>query len=173
MSTRLAVLGLAFVLAACGPTDTYPMPVTASGGARLPAAVGQPRHTVVLWIPARAGDRLELVDAEAIGTLDGTTVELFASRPVAHADGTFVIGEALEPLEGVVIEPRGETPDPNDTVGIVVELMADAPGRYEVTAIRLRYRLNDDVVRVREGIDVVMTLCVEDPAPETCPELED
>jgi hypothetical protein len=170
MPTRFAALGLAVLLAACGPADTYPMPSSPGGGGLLPASVGEPRNTVVLWIPARAGDRLELVDAEAIGTIDGATVELYASRPVAHADGTFVIGEALEPLEGVVIEPRGETPDPNDTVGIVAELTADAAGRYEITAIRLRYRLNDSVVRVREGIDLVVTFCVGDPATEVCPE---
>jgi hypothetical protein len=172
MRTWAALFVVAMVLGGCSPADTYPMPTEPGGGALLPAGVGQARNTVVLWIPAREGVRLELVTAEALGELEGAVVELFASRPVAHDDGTFVIGEALEPLEGVIVEARpGASSDPGyDTVGIVAELTANAPGTYVVRAIRLSYRLNGGAVRVREGSNLVMTVCVDDPAPRTCPE---
>ena len=36
--------------------------------------------------------------------------------------------------------------------------------------VRLRYRLNGGPERVGEGIDVVWTVCADDPAPADCPD---
>ena len=62
------------------------------------------------------------------------------------------------------------SPGPENTVGIVAELTADRPGSYTLTSIRLRYRLNGGPEQVREGIDVVWTVCADEPAPASCSE---
>jgi hypothetical protein len=40
----------------------------------------------------------------------------------------------------------------------------------EVTNVRLRYRLDGGAERAREGIEVVWTVCADDPKPADCPE---
>jgi hypothetical protein len=39
-----------------------------------------------------------------------------------------------------------------------------------LTGVRLRYSLNGGPERVGEGIDVVFTICADDPKPADCPE---
>jgi hypothetical protein len=170
MRRLTGIAGIALALAACGAplNEAYPLRSEPGAGATLPAKVGEPRSTVVIWLLPRTGDRIELVDAEAVGSLDGASTEVLVSRPVLHADGTSVLGEAFEPLAGTIVESTTATPDPVDTVGIAVRLTASRPGRYEVTSIRLEYRLNGGPVRVAEGIDAVITVCADDPAPATC-----
>ena len=53
-------------------------------------------------------------------------------------------------------------------------LVADRPGRYELTNVRLRYRVNGGPERVGDGIDVVWTVCADDPKPavDDCQEEE-
>jgi hypothetical protein len=53
-------------------------------------------------------------------------------------------------------------------VAIVAEMVADAPGRYQLTGVRLRYKLNG-AERVGEGIDTIFTLCADSSEPEDCP----
>jgi hypothetical protein len=72
-----------------------------------PAGIGETVSTVVLFIPARPGMRLELLNAEAIGDLDGAAVSLFASSPIKEPDGTTVVGESRQPVAGTVLEPSG------------------------------------------------------------------
>jgi hypothetical protein len=57
---------------------------------------------------------------------------------------------------------------PGNTVGIGVELTARRPGRYEIDALRLRYRLNGGTEQTREGTDVVLVVCADDPASSEC-----
>ena len=51
---------------------------------------------MLIYLEVRPGDRMELVGADAVGTLDGATVEFRLSRPVVEADGTRVIGKDFE-----------------------------------------------------------------------------
>ena len=48
-------------------------------------------------------------------------------------------------------------------------MTAQQAGRYQLAAIRLRYRLNGKE-RVGEGISAVFTLCAANPKPESCAE---
>lgn len=48
-------------------------------------------------------------------------------------------------------------------------MTADKPGRYTLTSLRLHYRLNGGGEEVREGINVVLTVCAAEPAPVDCP----
>jgi len=100
-------------------------------------------------------DLVELIGADAVGTLDGATVRFLVSRPVVEANGDHVIGQDFEDLAGAIIAPATASPGPDNTVGIAAELTAQRPGRFEVTNVRLRYRLNGGSEQVGEGIDVV------------------
>jgi hypothetical protein len=133
-----------------------------------PVAVGQGVSAVVLHLDPRPGDTITLLGAEAITPQDGATYRFHASPPVSKPDGTQVIGERLEPLEGFEIRGMGETDTPDDTVGVVAEMTAAEPGRFDLRSVRLRYRLNDGPELVGEGIDVAWTVCADDPAPKGC-----
>jgi len=136
-----------------------------------PARVGQTVTAVLIFLEVRPGDRIDLLRAEPVGSIDGASVRLLLSRPVVHANGDKVIGEVLEPLDGAEATAASASPgsDPFlNTVGIVGELTAQRPGRYEVTSVRLHYRVNGGGERVGEGIDVVWTVCADDPAPPDC-----
>ena len=123
-----------------------------------------------MYLNVHSGDRIDLVGADAVGTLDGAAVRFLLSRPVIEANGDHVIGEDLEDLSGAVITAVTASPGPDNTVGIAAEFTAQRPGRFEVTNVRLRYRLNGGSEQVGEGIDTVWTVCADDPAPTDCPE---
>ena len=177
MRRALVLLGVAAMLGACStvtptpsPADPYPMPpgpphyfVTS------PAAVGQPVNTVVIVLQARPGDRIELLGAEAIGSLDGASVRFLLSPSVIDANGDHVMGTQFEPFEGAVVSAPTGSPSPDDGVGIAAEMTASRPGRYKVTDVLLRYRLNGGSEQTGQGIDAVWTVCADDPAPATCP----
>ncbi len=75
-----AALVVAAVLAGCGLQDPYPLPAEPPGDATFHAvAVGETVTEAVLFIEARTGTRVEILSAEAIGTLEGATVEFSAS----------------------------------------------------------------------------------------------
>jgi hypothetical protein len=133
----------------------------------IPARVGEPVDTVVMFIEPRPGPRVELLAAEAIGQLDGASVEFYSSPAIVDGEN-LVVGEQLDELEGTIIEaPPGASGDPANTVGIVAEVTASEPGRYVITAVRLTYRYQG-TERAGEGTDVVMTVCADDPAPTEC-----
>ena len=122
---------------------------------------------VVLYLDAPPGDQIELLGAEAAGSLDGATVTWHVSRPVIKANGDHVIGETFEDLAGAVL--TGSTASgANNTVGVAANLTAQRPGRYEITNVRLRYRLNGGREQSGDGISVTWTLCADTPAPSTC-----
>ena len=164
------IVGSVVSLLGCG-SGSYPMPTEAGGAQYNPASLGQAIPAVVLFIQLRPGDRIELLGAEPVGVGDGATVEFFYSPPVALPDGTMSIGEKLEPLVGAVwSSPAEPSPSTRDAFGIVARMTASKPGRYELIAVRLRYRLNGGTEQTREGIDVEFTICADDPKPEDCTE---
>jgi hypothetical protein len=172
LGTLLGVIGAVLLVAllASRLADPYPLvggpPAAALNNA---AAIGQPVPTVVIFIEVRPGDRIELLGAEALGVADGAGVEFFFAPPVLGSDGSQTIGDRLEPLSGAVARPLSESPGPHNSVVIVARMTASKPGRYTLSGVRLRYRLNDGGEQTREGIDVVFTICADDPAPATCP----
>jgi hypothetical protein len=162
------LLVAALVAAGC-TTDPYPLhPGPPHAGQRNPARIGSPTQAVVLFIEIRPGDRLEFVRAEPIGVGEGATVTFHFSPPILQSNGDRLTGSSLEPLEGTIADAATSSAGPANTVGIVAELTPGRPGRFTLTAVRLHYRLNGGQEQVREGIDVVWTVCADDPAPATC-----
>jgi hypothetical protein len=127
---------------------------------------------VVLFIQVRPGDRIELVRVEPLGVAAGATVEFFYAPPVLTPGGGSTIGDRLLPIEGAAAEASSASPGPQNTFGIVARLTAQAPGRYVLSSVRLHYRLNTGHEDTREGIDVVFTVCANNPTPTDCPLLE-
>ena len=161
---------LVFVLTAC-TGDPYPLPSgPPHAWQNAPAAIGEARQGVVLFLDPRPGDRVRLISAEPVGVADGASVKFWFSPPIVDADGSYLVGEVLEELPGAEYQATFATAVPGDTVGIVAEMTASKPGRYVLTGVRLRYSLNGGREQVREGIDVVFTICADDPKPADCPE---
>ncbi len=167
MRRWLAAVLVTALLASCS-SDPWPFPaqVPPCCAQHSPADIGETIPAVVLFIPARPGQRLELLGAEPIGELDGATVELFASPPAQQPDGSVLIGESRQPIAGTVLEAAeavasGTAPY---TIGIVAEVTPSGPGRFVVSGLRLTYRVNGDE-RVGEGIETVFTVCADDPEP--------
>lgn len=163
----MAVAAIAIV-AGCGLQDPYPIPEGQATSAFVPAGVGEAVSEVVMFIEARPGPRVVLLSAEPIGQLDGASVAFYSSPAVIGEDGDLIVGEQLDDLEGTIIDaqPRASG-DLANTVGIVAEVTASEPGRYVITALRLRYRISG-AEREGEGTDIVLTVCVDDPAPTDC-----
>jgi hypothetical protein len=135
-----------------------------------PTSIGTTIPAVVLYLEPLPGDEIELLRAETIGITEGATVRLFLSRAVIQADGSRLIGEALEELIGARIAAVSASAGPENAVGIVAQLTPLQAGRFEITSIRLRYRLNGGGDRVGDGIDTRLTVCAADPAPSDCEE---
>jgi len=173
MQTRLAILIAAGVVVAAvvvvalsSARDPYPLQ-PAGASQWNPVALGKPTQAVVLYLELRPGDRIELLGGETIGLPDAVRPTLYLSRPVLHANGDRVIGEALEPLTSAVIEtPATASPGPENTVGIVAEITPTTPGIYQLDAVRLRFRVNGGGEQAREGVSVHWTVCADDPAPK-------
>jgi len=178
MRRALMFLAVVALLAACSagaptpsPSDPYPLPTGPPHYfVTSPAAVGQPARTILIFLQVRPGDRIELLGAEALGSLDGASLRFLLSPDVIEANGDHVIGKQFEPFEGTVVSAPTDAPGPDDSVGIAAELIASRPGRYEVTDVRLRYRLNGGPEQTGQGIDAVWTVCADDPAPANCPD---
>lgn len=165
------VLGSALAACAASQSDQYPMPTgSPTVWQNNPVRLGESAQGVVLYLTPRSGDRIELLGAEPVGETRGARVEFYLSRPVPQADGTLLIGEDLEPLAGAEIRNDSETSGPEHSVGIVAEIEPIEPGRYQLTGVRLRYRLNWGDEVVGEGADVIFTVCGGDPAPGSCDE---
>jgi hypothetical protein len=171
--------GMLSVLGACGGpttavdyTDGYPMPGSPPNTfATAPVAIGDPGWVVVLFIEPHPDDRIEFIGAEPIGSLDGADVDFYLSRPVRHDDGTTVLGEHREPLEGATVEGGVDVPasaEPGLTVGIIAEIVPQGVGRFVLESVRLRYRLNGGPEQVSSGIHSLLVVCADDPAPTAC-----
>jgi hypothetical protein len=166
-----SLLGLLAVLVVACSSDPYPLPAGPPHAFQnAPAAVGEAIPAVVLFLDPRPGDRITLIAAEPIGVADGASVTFYFSPPIVQADGSFLVGEKLLDLEGAEFSATFASAVPGDTVGIVAEMTASKPGRYVLTNVRLRFRLNGGNEQVREGIDVIATICADDPKPADCPE---
>jgi hypothetical protein len=162
---------VAAVLVGCGIQDPYPMPAEPPGAATFhPVAVGETVTEAVLFIEARTGSNVDIVSAEAIGTLEGSTVVLTASTISEDEQGDVVIGDERVELAGLrigdLVDARADPPA--NTVAIVAEITPSEPGRYVLSEIRLNYSINGAPERDGEGIDVVVTVCADDPAPSAC-----
>jgi hypothetical protein len=171
MRRATAAVVAAAVLAGCGLQDPYPMPAEPPGDATFHAVgVGETVTEAVLFIEARTRTRVEFVSAEAIGTLEGATVELFASTLTEDDQGDIVIGDERVELAGLRVDELADpgADPPANTVAIVAEITASEPGRYVLSTVRLTYRINGAPERTGEGIDVVVTVCADDPAPPDC-----
>ena len=177
MRTRLAVLIAAGVVVAVvvaavalsSARDAYPLQ-PAGASQWNPVALGKPTQAVVLYLELRPGDRVELLGGETIGLPAAVRPTLYLSRPVLHANGDRVIGEALEPLVGAVVEaPATAAPGHENTVCIVAEMTPTTPGTYQLASVRLRLRVNGGGEQAREGISVHWTVCADDPAPACDP----
>jgi hypothetical protein len=171
MRRPIAAMALtAAVLVAACSADPYPLP---SGPPhvtqRSPAAVGEPARAILIYLQVRPGDRIELLDASAIGSIEGASVRFVLSRPVIKPNGDRVIGDTFEDLGGTTVEAVTASPGPDNTVGIGAVLTASKPGRFEITGVRLRYRINGGGEQTGEGTDVAWTVCADDPAPADCP----
>lgn len=165
----VAMAAVIVVVALTQARDPYPL--TGAGGSSVtsPALIGQPTRTVVVFMQPHAGDRIELLGAEQIGFPPDTKPTLYLSRAIPQADGSWLTGEALEPLAGAVIEtPAGASPLPEYGVGIVAEMTPTTAGIYELTGVRLRFRINGGGEQVREGTSVIWKVCAGDPAPLSC-----
>jgi len=165
------VLVMAVLLAGCGLQDPYPLPAEPPGDATFHSiAVGETVTEAVLFIEARTGTRVEILSAEAIGTLEGATVEFSASTLTEDDQGEVVVGDEHADLAGLTIDdladPRAEPPE--NTVAIVAEITPSEPGRYVLSTVQLTYRINGAPERHGEGMDVVVTVCADNPAPSDC-----
>ena len=170
MRSAIWAVLLATLLTACS-SDPYPLPPDPAHAGQLnPALVGKPVTAIVIYLEIRPGDRIELLGAEPAHPIEGATVRFLLDRPVVDTDSVTFTGEALEALDGAVITPVSASPGPANQVGIVAELTAQRPGRFEMRSVRLRYRLNGGAERAGEGITVVWTVCADTPAPADCPE---
>ncbi len=158
------------VLTACGIQDSYPLPDDPPGASTFhPVSVGESVTEAVLFIEALPRTRVEIVSGEAIGQFEGATVTLHAATMTEDAAGDVVLGEPQE-LEGMRVEDLADSSadSPENMVAIVAEVTADEPGRFIVTGVRLNFRINGAPERGGEGIDVVMNVCADDPAPTEC-----
>ena len=159
------------ILAGCGLQDPYPLPAEPPGDVTFhPVSVGETVTEAVLFIAARDGNRVEIVSAEAVGPLDGATVAFFASTLTEDGEGNVVVADEREEFVGTMIEDHVD-PDadpPGDTLAVVAEITPSEPGRYVLSGIRLTSRINGAPEREGEGIDVVVTVCADDPAPTEC-----
>ena len=163
------------LLAVACSSDPYPLPVPPPhAGQNNPAAVGEAIPGVVLFIQPRPGDSIEFISAEPMGSLDGAGVEFFFSPPIILPDGSRSVGDKLLQLAGAVASAPATSPgasaDPVYTVGIVARLTPSRAGRFELTNVRLRYRLNGGGEQTGVGIDVLLTVCAADPKPADCPQ---
>jgi hypothetical protein len=164
---RLFALFVVLVLAGCS-ADSYPL-LPQGSSEWHPAAIGSPVRGVVLYLEPHPGDRIELVSAEAVGSLTGAKIHFYFSPPVLDADGSRTIGEKLLPLAGARVSvDAGASQGPVNDVGIVVEMTAMKAGTYTLTSVRLHFRLNGGPEQMKEGITSVFTVCADDPAPENC-----
>ena len=168
---RLALMVLVAAVAGCSVVkgDPYPLPSGPSlAWVTIPALLGEPVQTVVLFLDARPGDSIELIKAEPIGLASGATVKWYFSPPIHKPDGGTVVGEKLEPLAHAVFSNEGTSILPANNVGIVAEITADQAGRYQLDSVRLTYRLNGGAEQVGEGIGAVFIVCADDPKPAEC-----
>lgn len=164
----LLILPLLLALLGCA-ADPYPLRAPPGSTEWHPTTIGTPVRVVVLYLEPRPGDRVDLVNAQPIGTLTGTEVRFYFSPPVISADGTHTVGETLDPLPGASVSvDRGASPGPENDVGIVAEFTPHTAGTFTLTAVRLTFRVNGGGEQTKDGISSLATICAADPAPTDC-----
>jgi len=171
MRRAFGLMCLAVLLTGCSGAADPLHSGPAGASESIPALVGQPRTAVVLYVQPRPGDTLEMLGAEPIGDLNGANIRFLLSRPVHHANGDVVIGDAVETLTGARVRSSaapGASTGPDDQVGIVAEITATKAGRFQLTSVLLRYRVNGGDEQVREHIDTTFVVCAGDALPTTC-----
>jgi hypothetical protein len=162
------VLAGAIVTAACAAPSvdrrfpSLPADATATSAAAIDAA----SPFVVVFIDPAAGERIRLISAEPMLEGVAASVSLELSRPVLMADGSRLVGEDTEPLEGAVV--IGSSDDPADTIGIVATMTVHEPGIAHLAGIRLRYALGAGIELEASGTDVDWWVCADDPKPVSC-----
>jgi hypothetical protein len=169
-TATIAIVAVA-VLTACGIQNAYPLPDEPPGASTFHAVgIGEPVTEAVLFIEALPRTRVEIVSGEAIGQFDGATVTLHAATLTEDAAGDIVVGDERHELDGLRIEDLADSSAdaPENLVAIVAEVTASEPGHYIVTGVRLNFRINGAPERGGDGIDVVMNVCADDPAPTEC-----
>lgn len=172
MARAIAVVGLAILLIGCSNATAEPWHVGPPDSHQsISTVVGGPQTAVVVYLRPGPGDSIEVLGAEPIGDTDGADVRFLLSRPVHHVNGDVVIGETFETLAGAVVRSAtapGGSPGPDDVVGIVAELTPTRPGRFDLTSVRLHYRVDGGQEQVREHIDVTFVVCAGDTLPTSC-----
>ena len=158
------VTAIGLVVAGC-VSDPYPL-LGAGASMANPTAVGEPVRGVILYLDLREGDRMQLIGAEPIGSVEGATIRFWLSRPIKKDGVGLLIGEALEPLEGAIAV--GTDDGPSDTVGIVGELTPQREGTFTVDLVRLRFVMGGAGEQAREGITTTWLVCAATPAPPDC-----
>jgi hypothetical protein len=146
----------------------------------IATAVEAPVRNLVLYLQPNPGDRVELVSAEAIGSLDGADVRLWFSPAIHEGNGDTVVGQQLDPLAGASFVgtagdgtagdgTAGDGSGPGNTVGLVAELTPHRSGLFTMTNVRVRLRINGGAELERAGVSVVTYVCAGTPAPTDCP----
>lgn len=164
----LIIAALLFGLTGCA-SSTYPIePQGAEQGA--PAAIGAPSQAVVLFLEPHPGDKIELLDAQAVGLPPTVEATFFFDPPIPNARGGKTIGDVLEPLPGATFSaPVDASAGSSDyTVGVTVRLVARAAGTFALRAVRLRFRVNNGPEFEKVGITTAFTICAADPPPTEC-----
>lgn len=164
------LVAIGTLVAGCAAPTAYPLDSGPGATLAIPAWVGTPLTTAVASIFVHPGDHVRLIGADPIGSLHGATVALFLSRPERREDCTWVTGDLLEPLAGADVTSASEPPGAIDLAGaIVARITPLRAGRFELTDLRIRYRLNDGPERQRDTIGTRWYVCAATPAPDTCP----
>jgi hypothetical protein len=165
-----ATFCLVAALSAAGcSADPYPLRAPAGASQWSPVAVGAEAEGVVLYLELKPGDRMELISAEAVGLPAGTTATFFYAPGTPSVGGGWTIGDVLEPIAGATLSTDASaSPGPGNDVGVVAKLSSSVAGFFELTNLRLSFRINGGQVQTKEGISVTLGICVADPAPTTC-----
>lgn len=163
-ATATIVLGVVLaLLVACTTTsvspspDNYPLPNDPPTlHVFLPAALGSAVRVVVSVIRIRAGDRIEILSGQPIGKITGADVELFISRQRSPGQ-TLPAEPALNSFEGAVMT---NSADGGETqVAVVAQITPQSEGRFELTDLRVTYRINDGIAEQGTGIVATVTVC--------------
>ena len=142
-------------------------PVVSGTNESHPVTVGTDVPAVAVYLQPRPNDRIEILSADGVGSLQGADVAFFFSPPVAEPGGLRTIGVRLEPIAGAIVptEPAASE-GPDRAVGIVAVITPKTHGTFSLTEVRIRLRVNGrDIVRAASTTVVV---CAALPAPSHC-----
>ena len=169
MRWSIGILVLGTTVVGCS-SSAYPLLTSAGASMSVATAVDAPVRNLVLYLQPNPGDRVELVSAEAIGSLDGADVRLWFSPAIHDGNGNTVVGQQLDPLAGAsFVGTAGDSSGPGNTVGLVAEITPHRPGLFTITNVRVHLRINGGAELERTGLSVMTYVCAATPAPTDCP----